>query len=357
MPYILPLLPALEPADRRAIARAAARRASPRICASWRGSRPASAPCVLLLWWAPAGRIAGGARLDGQHRRLRSRLRCCWRSAPASAHGSAAAAWCSVAAAATALGGLLLAQSALLAADHLPRMRALVQLDAAAAPLGGRRTPASTASTTTCSRSRSICNAPARWWAIAASWISVCSRNPGAAIADLRQFAPTGSSKATRWRSCGPQDYQQLEALGAADARDIHCAVFGRGGQTMKSADLALILTGVMLNAAAQLLLKAGSRAIAGRAPSTSPMPGHCSSASRSIRRSSAGLACYVISVVVWILALSRVDVSVAYPMLSIGYVVNAIAGLAAVCGEPRAPRAWPASASSSSACWLVARS
>jgi multidrug transporter EmrE-like cation transporter len=38
------------------------------------------------------------------------------------------------------------------------------------------------------------------------------------------------------------------------------------------------------------------------------------------------GLACYVVSVVVWILALSRVPVSVAYPMLSIGYIVNALA-------------------------------
>ena len=38
------------------------------------------------------------------------------------------------------------------------------------------------------------------------------------------------------------------------------------------------------------------------------------------------GLTCYVISVVVWILALSRVEVSIAYPMLSIGYVVNAAA-------------------------------
>ncbi len=36
------------------------------------------------------------------------------------------------------------------------------------------------------------------------------------------------------------------------------------------------------------------------------------------------GLACYAISVVVWIVALSRVEVSIAYPMLSIGYVVNA---------------------------------
>jgi len=38
------------------------------------------------------------------------------------------------------------------------------------------------------------------------------------------------------------------------------------------------------------------------------------------------GLACYVISVVVWIVGLSRVDVSIAYPMLSLGYVVNAFA-------------------------------
>jgi multidrug transporter EmrE-like cation transporter len=38
------------------------------------------------------------------------------------------------------------------------------------------------------------------------------------------------------------------------------------------------------------------------------------------------GLTCYGVSVIVWILALSRVDVSIAYPMLSIGYVVNALA-------------------------------
>jgi multidrug transporter EmrE-like cation transporter len=39
-----------------------------------------------------------------------------------------------------------------------------------------------------------------------------------------------------------------------------------------------------------------------------------------------AGLACYVVSVVVWVVALSKVPVSIAYPMLSIGYVINAIA-------------------------------
>ena len=39
-----------------------------------------------------------------------------------------------------------------------------------------------------------------------------------------------------------------------------------------------------------------------------------------------AGLACYVVSVVVVVIGLSKVPVSIAYPMLSIGYVVNAIA-------------------------------
>jgi multidrug transporter EmrE-like cation transporter len=38
------------------------------------------------------------------------------------------------------------------------------------------------------------------------------------------------------------------------------------------------------------------------------------------------GIACYGISVFVWILGLSRVPVSIAYPLLSVGYVVNAIA-------------------------------
>ena len=33
-----------------------------------------------------------------------------------------------------------------------------------------------------------------------------------------------------------------------------------------------------------------------------------------------------MISVVVWIVGLSRVDVSIAYPMLSLGYIVNAFA-------------------------------
>ena len=40
-----------------------------------------------------------------------------------------------------------------------------------------------------------------------------------------------------------------------------------------------------------------------------------------------AGLTCYVVSVMVWLMVLSRVEVTFAYPLLSIGYIVTAFAG------------------------------
>ena len=88
---------------------------------------------------------------------------------------------------------------------------------------------------------------------------------------------------------------------------------------------LSLLLTGVLLNAGAQLLLKAGTNRIGEFAFSMeNVLPiGMRIAGSPYIL---AGLGCYVVSVVVWILALSRVPVSVAYPLLSIGYIVNAVA-------------------------------
>jgi multidrug transporter EmrE-like cation transporter len=85
------------------------------------------------------------------------------------------------------------------------------------------------------------------------------------------------------------------------------------------------IVIGVLLNACAQLLLKAGVNAV-----------GHFEFSRENILPVGlkiatqwpiiGGLTCYVFSVAVWILGLSRVDVSIAYPMLSLGYVVNAFA-------------------------------
>ena len=87
----------------------------------------------------------------------------------------------------------------------------------------------------------------------------------------------------------------------------------------------SLLLAGVLLNAGAQLLLKAGTNRVGEFAFSLDNVVpiGARLLANPPIL---AGLACYVVSVVVWILALSRVPVSVAYPMLSMGYVVNAFA-------------------------------
>lgn len=93
----------------------------------------------------------------------------------------------------------------------------------------------------------------------------------------------------------------------------------------MKLIIFSWLLLGVFLNAAAQLLLKAGSERISSLSFSWSnifPMSLQLATSPHILL----GLFFYVISVVVWIAVLSRVDVSVAYPMLSIGYVVNAIA-------------------------------
>lgn len=93
----------------------------------------------------------------------------------------------------------------------------------------------------------------------------------------------------------------------------------------MNGISFSLILTGVLLNAAAQLLLKAGTNAVGHFAfERGNIMPVGWQLATQP--HIFAGLVCYVVSVVIWIMALSRVEVSIAYPMLSIGYVVNALA-------------------------------
>ncbi len=93
----------------------------------------------------------------------------------------------------------------------------------------------------------------------------------------------------------------------------------------MSAVAFSLVLTGVLLNAAAQLLLKAGTNRIGEFAFSLdNVVPIGIKVASSPFVMG--GLACYAVSVVVWIMALSRVPVSVAYPMLSIGYIVNAVA-------------------------------
>jgi drug/metabolite transporter (DMT)-like permease len=91
----------------------------------------------------------------------------------------------------------------------------------------------------------------------------------------------------------------------------------------VKLSDFAVLTCGVLLNAGAQLglknatqvsgpLLGAGGSAVAGRALTLLGVPSLWGA-----------LAAYGLSVVVWVVGLSRVPVSQAYPLLSLGYVIN----------------------------------
>ena len=93
----------------------------------------------------------------------------------------------------------------------------------------------------------------------------------------------------------------------------------------MTAIAFTLIITGVLLNACAQLLLKAGVKA-SGQIELSIDHLWRAAQALAFEPHILGGLACYVASVVVWILALSRVEVSIAYPMLSVGYIVTAVA-------------------------------
>lgn len=96
---------------------------------------------------------------------------------------------------------------------------------------------------------------------------------------------------------------------------------------------ILLILSGVLLNTIAQLLLKAGMSNIGQFEFSlANALP-----ISTKILLNGpimTGIGLYGLSVVIWLLVLSRVQVSIAYPMLSIGYIVNALAAYY-LFGEP----------------------
>ena len=90
----------------------------------------------------------------------------------------------------------------------------------------------------------------------------------------------------------------------------------------MKLADFGVLLCGVLLNAFAQSWLKAATR-ISG------PLVANDASVmARALKLLAVpslwyALTAYGVSVMVWIVGLSRVPVSQAYPLLSLGYVLN----------------------------------
>ncbi len=90
----------------------------------------------------------------------------------------------------------------------------------------------------------------------------------------------------------------------------------------MKLADFAVLGTGVLLNALAQLGLKSATRVTGPLSVSAGAAWGHALDLLR-VPSLWYALAAYGLSVVVWLVGLSRVPVSQAYPLLSLGYVIN----------------------------------
>jgi drug/metabolite transporter (DMT)-like permease len=90
----------------------------------------------------------------------------------------------------------------------------------------------------------------------------------------------------------------------------------------VKLTDFSILFVGVLLNALAQLGLKAATQV-------TGPLIATDSGVLRrglellTVPSLWYALCAYGLSVIVWLVGLSRVPVSQAYPLLSLGYVIN----------------------------------
>ena len=90
--------------------------------------------------------------------------------------------------------------------------------------------------------------------------------------------------------------------------------------------NILLILLSVLLNCAAQLLIRKGML-VEGEVGMQN-MLSHLGSMITNVWLWGA-MICYALSILLWMSVLSKVEVSYAYPFLSVGYVVSAVAGYA----------------------------
>lgn len=90
--------------------------------------------------------------------------------------------------------------------------------------------------------------------------------------------------------------------------------------------NIFLILLSVLLNCAAQLLIRKGML-IEGEV-GMQTMLSHVGSMLTNLWLWGA-MFCYAVSILLWMSVLSKVEVSYAYPFLSVGYVLSAVAGYA----------------------------
>ena len=90
----------------------------------------------------------------------------------------------------------------------------------------------------------------------------------------------------------------------------------------MRLTDFAILFCGVLLNALAQLGLKAATR-VSGPLIVTDAGVWQRALELLVVPSLWYALVAYGLSVIVWLVGLSRVPVSQAYPLLSLGYIIN----------------------------------
>lgn len=89
--------------------------------------------------------------------------------------------------------------------------------------------------------------------------------------------------------------------------------------------NIVLILMSVFLNCSAQILMRKGmlvNGEVAGMGSLISAIPQMLTNLYLW-----GAMICYAVSIIVWMVVLSKVEVSYAYPFLSIGYVLSAVIG------------------------------
>jgi multidrug transporter EmrE-like cation transporter len=122
----------------------------------------------------------------------------------------------------------------------------------------------------------------------------------------------------------------------------------------MNALSFALVISGVILNAFAQSLLKTGTNRLHG-IEFTLANAWDIALRALTMWPFLLGFACYAVSLVVWIAALSRVPVTIAYPMLSIGYIINALIARFWL-GESLSASGWTGIGLICVGVWLIAR-
>ena len=107
-----------------------------------------------------------------------------------------------------------------------------------------------------------ISGASRQWSPTRASWLSGLPRRPAAVDSNHRSLPGVGGPNRRRWAVMPPEGLSQSCTRTAAHEGGRPRPPAGVGDKTMTMTSFSLILTGVLLNAAAQLLLKAGVRAL-----------------------------------------------------------------------------------------------